>query len=271
MKLIKIKWAIWIVLLLNGCALRPTPEQVADQHHFEKQVVITSHFKHLVYARRPLGAQSLHVYIEGDGRSWIDGVMISDDPTPHNPLVLQLMAQDKSPSVYVGRPCHFLLQQDAACEPNLWTFARYSPTVVASMVEATNQVVLESGAHQVVLIGYSGGGTLAMLMASQVKNVSAVVTIAANLDTDAWTRIRGFEPLTGSVNPINQPPLAPEISQLHLMGYADTTVPPPVTRSYINRFNQDGHLREQSFPGFDHVCCWVDQWPQILLQIERTN
>ena len=40
-----------------------------------------------------------------------------------------------------------------------------------------------------------------MLLAERLEMTQAVVTIAANLDTDAWTELHGFSALEGSLNP----------------------------------------------------------------------
>ena len=63
----------------------------------------------------------------------------------------------------------------------------------------------------VVLIGYSGGGTLAWLMASRIPETTRVVTIAANLDIDEWTRIHGDSPLSGSQRRRLRHSMAPKI------------------------------------------------------------
>ena len=73
--------------------------------------------------------------------------------------------------------------------------------------------------RSVVLIGYSGGGVLAVLIAPQVPG-SAVVTIAANLDVEAWARWHQYTPLSGSLNPATQPPLD-ALHEWHLVGDRD--------------------------------------------------
>ena len=73
----------------------------------------------------------LHVYLDGDGTPML-GSYPAADPTPRDPLVLDLMALDSTPSIYVGRPCYHGLS-GAPCSPSLWTSGRYSEPVVASM------------------------------------------------------------------------------------------------------------------------------------------
>jgi pimeloyl-ACP methyl ester carboxylesterase len=48
--------------------------------------------------------------------------------------------------------------------------------------------------RRIGLIGYSGGGALATLIAERRGDVAWLITIAANLDLAAWIRSRGIAP-----------------------------------------------------------------------------
>ena len=117
--------------------------------------------------------------------------------------------------------------------------------------------------RDVVLIGYSGGGTLAWLMAARIPETTRVVTIAANLDIDEWTRIHGYSPLAGSLNPALAPALTPAIEQLHYVGGRDTNVPPSVAGSFASRHPE---ARVIEIAEFDHRCCWIERWPAASLR-----
>jgi len=220
-------------------------------------------FPHRAYAAG-IGDDSatLRVYVEHDGTPWARVDRVSDDPTPRTPFALELMAQDSGPRLLLGRPCHFEPRPDPPCDPQVWTHGRYSPEVVASMVAALRRFLAEHPYPHVVLIGYSGGGTLAWLMAARIPETSAVVTIAANLDTDAWARIHDYTPLAGSLNPALAPPLAPAVDQRHYVGGSDTNVAPAVARSFARRHPE---ARVIEIPGFDHLCCWIERWPALLV------
>lgn len=256
---------LFLLLLLQSCSSTPTRHlDIAVANLFQAQVLATDYFKHQIFTRYVSGATELHVYIDGDGLPWKNGNVVSSDPTPHHPLALELMSKDTQSAVYIGRPCQYVLAEDRACEPDDWTFARYSPQVVASMVDAIAAMEKESRAKELVLIGYSGGGVLAVLIASQIASVREVVTVAGNLDVDAWTQSRGFEALTGSVNPVHQPALPEPVRQVHLAGGRDTVVSPDVTQAYTERFGVELIM----YPDFDHLCCWVEHWPAILRQLD---
>ncbi len=116
-------------------------------------------------------------------------------------------------------------------------------------------------AARVTLIGFSGGGTLAMLLAPGLPRVTRVITVAANLDTAAWTAHHGYPPLTASLNPATRPPLGPRIAQTHYLGERDSSVPPSLLAALRTR-TADADWRV--VPGFDHQCCWVERWPVLL-------
>src|SRR6202171_365024 len=224
------RWIILIAALLAACA---TPAERFGRRAialgFASVDLQGAGFDHVAYAAGLLErSDSLHVYVEHDGTPWLDLTRPAADPTPRMPFALELMAQDAGPRLFLGRPCYFApkVEPNSVCAPLLWTHQRYSPEVVASMVAALRRFLALHPFRRVVLIGYSGGGTLAWLMAAQVPETAAIVTVAANLDTDGWTRIHGYSPLTGSLNPALMPPLPPTIGQLHYVGRRDRHVPP---------------------------------------------
>ena len=116
---------------------------------------------------------------------------------------------------------------------------------------------------EILLIGHSGGGTLAALLESRVEGVVGVISVAGNLDIDAWAEVRGYDPLDGSLNPISQTRNA-DIPHWQFVGASDTTVPPLSSADY-SRIQPNVELI--SFGDFGHVCCWEKQWPVMLRDI----
>jgi hypothetical protein len=216
-------------------------------------------FTHVLFWRPGEQNRALHVYLDGDG-SPMNGGLPAEDPTPRNPLVLRLLARDPGPAVYVGRPCYNGMASTRGCSSDLWTNGRYSEPVVASTAAAIQRILSEQGRDRVSFFGYSGGGTLAMLLAERLPRTVSVVTIAANLDIDAWTDQQGYARLSDSLSPAARPPLGDDVSQRHYVGSRDRIVSPQI----VARGIRGPHARLIVVEGYDHVCCWLDRWQAIL-------
>lgn len=250
-------------LLVGACA---TPSQhfarEAQALGFASAVIEGDPFRHVVYfAQTDAPADALHVYIEHDGTPWIGVTHVSDDPTPRTPFALDLMARDAGPRLFLGRPCYFETRRDAGCSPRMWTDRRYALEVVQSMASALRAFLAQHPYRHVVLIGYSGGGTLAWLLASHVPQTRAVVTIAANLDTEAWTTLHRYSAMAGSLNPASEPPLPASIVDVAYVGERDDNVPPSIARSFASRHP---NAKIVEIAQFDHRCCWMERWPALL-------
>jgi len=174
---------------------------------------------------------------------------------------LKLMLLDPHPSIYLNRPCYGYQHMPEYCREELWTNARYGSDVVNSMALALTELSHRYPGKRWVLIGHSGGGALAMLLAARLDNVAAVVTLAANLDHAEWTRSKYYSALDRSLNPIDQPPLSAGIIRWHFAGGADTNVPAKIT---ANAARQDPESKFYLEPEFDHRCCWQEIWPRVL-------
>lgn len=260
---IQFYWLIGVVLLLGGCASQKNLDQLVEENRLERQTITTDHFSHLLIATntRRDTFETLHVYIEGDGRPWLRKDAIAADPTPRNPLALKLMLKDHTPSIYLGRPCYYGLMRSPDCLPPTWTHRRYSAEVIDSMQAALEQYLQEHNYKHLTLIGYSGGGAIAMLLAPRFPQTTKLATIAANLDIDAWTRQHHFSALSGSLNPAKLPPLPSSIKQTHFAGKRDKNVPVAIIK-YVSSRQSNSTVRIMET--FDHVCCWEKEWPRLL-------
>jgi hypothetical protein len=253
-------------LLLGACRHMAPSADEALRAGLKMDLVQGGAYKHVTFATASSTATPLYVFIEGDGLPWRgQGTRVSPDPTPRNALALALAIRTPGSRLYVGRPCYFTAINDRACNPRIWTSERFSAAVVASMAAVVNRYCAQSCRGGVVLIGYSGGGVLAVLMAPLVPSTVAVVTIAADLDIDAWARRHGYSALEGSLNPANLPPLPSRVREWHLVGDRDAVVPPELSRRYLDRVKTDYVWH---FATFDHVCCWAQQWPELFSRIE---
>jgi hypothetical protein len=245
--------------------------QVADALRFYGFSIHSGAFEHQIYANQaamqPAANGSLHIYLDGDGTPWEQERWLADDPTARNPLILALMQQDTSAAIFLGRPCYHGFNKTTACHPKYWTSHRYSQAVVDSMVEALQKYLLYHPHTQLVLIGYSGGGTLAALMAPYFPLAKTLVTVAANLDVDAWSDYHGYNRLQDSLNPAALA-INANLHQIHLAGLQDTAVPAGIIKAYVDKQAKAIYV---PFATFDHHCCWVDAWRNILSLLESNS
>ena len=256
-----------LIPLIFGCTAPETRLNNEAQHlNFTRTVVRGTEFDHVVYLNQKQNKNSaLHVYLDGDGTPWINNRWVSENPTTRNPLLLRLMSLENGPAIYLGRPCYHGFSHAPPCRSSLWTNQRYSLPVIESMTAALKKILKQLNNRKPVLIGYSGGGTLAMLMVERIPDLQGIVTIAANLDTDAWARLHGYSQLVGSINPARQPPLDSRLFQRHYAGSNDRNVPASLIKPTV--------LRQHSaqlviIPEFDHVCCWEKIWASVLDKIQ---
>lgn len=204
----------------------------------------------------------LTVYLESDGAPWRMPDEPPADPTPHKPMVLNMAITDVSRTVaYLGRPCQYLEPEAlAGCDPALWMRGRFSEDAVVAMDLAVSRLKKSSGAATVNLVGYSGGGAMAALVAARRSDVSCLVTIAAPLDTRAWTQALKVSPLDYSLNPADFAKKLVAVSQTHFRGRKDTLVPPSTSQGFLSQVPRALVIDKQQY---DHQCCWGDDWPEL--------
>ncbi|HYM34976.1 MAG TPA: hypothetical protein VET48_06230 [Steroidobacteraceae bacterium] len=259
-------FVMFAVAMIGSCA---SPAQQFEHRAralgLERLEITGTRFSHFIYRKPGInlrGSQPdvLLVYLDGDGTPGAGrGAEPSVDPTPREPLALSLMIKSSQPGIYLTRPCYNREHHESICDSALWTSARYSYDVVGSSTAALERYARDHGNPQIILVGYSGGGALAMLMAPHVSQLKGVITIAANLDTDAWTAAHGYLPLVGSLNPANLDEST--VPALHFLGERDTNVSSAMLDGY---FAKHPHAEIQHIQSFDHRCCWVEEWPTLL-------
>jgi dienelactone hydrolase len=233
-------------------------------------ITIDAHgFRLQAFHRGLANARTVNVYIEGDGRAWSSPHRPARDPTPREPIALELAARDRSAAVlYLARPCQY---QDAAslaaCERKYWTTHRYAPEVIDAVDAAIDIALRRAGADgtsvPLGLVGYSGGGAVAALLAARRPQARWLVTVGGNLDHRAWTGAHDVTPLPASLNAAEIAPTLRELPQLHLIGGRDRIVPRAVTESYLRRAGDAAKTTVIEIPDYDHHCCWAERWPEL--------
>lgn len=204
----------------------------------------------------------LTLYVEGDGAPWPTTYQPPRDPTPRRPVGLALAGADRTGmAAYLARPCQYLAESALRdCDTAYWTNRRFAPEVIAAYEEATDQLKARTGARKIRLVGYSGGGVIATLLAARRTDVEQLVTVAAPLALGEWTSWHGVSELTGSLDPLAAAATLPP--GLHFSGGKDKTVPTAILR----RFTQRHGGRAVEIADFDHECCWSRDWRKLLQQ-----
>lgn len=262
-----------IVTLIISCVHVPSAQQrriFADQlvtnHQWQAQQIVTSHFDLMSYQLQHYPKDTLlSVYIEGDGLAWLNKNTLSTDPSPITPIGLELaLNQPEGNVVYLARPCQYTGGTMARnCNKSYWSDSRFGEEVITSINEALKTLKMTFHAQQLQLIGYSGGGAVAALVAARRDDVVKLITVAGNLDHQAWTTYHRISPLSNSLNPVHyRQPLA-SIEQIHFVGTKDKIIPPFLAEQYAAGFDPKTKVKVVRVPEFDHHCCWVDNWARL--------
>ena len=267
-----------VLALLAGCAGAPSPAErraqadaLAAARGWQRIDLPAGRFTLAGYLpAHGARGEELTVYIEGDGFAWASRTRPSLDPTPRQPVALQL-AQPTGAAAYLARPCQYRSPQDLACNQRYWTGARFAPEVIDAASLALDALVARTGARRLLLVGYSGGGAVATLLAARRSDVRLLVTVAGNLDHRSWTAQQGLSPLRQSLNPAEQRTALQHLPQWHLAGGRDDVVPADIARAFIDGLPAPHRARRLIVPEFDHHCCWVQQWPALWRQLSASR
>nr|WP_321514305.1 dienelactone hydrolase family protein [uncultured Pseudodesulfovibrio sp.] len=213
----------------------------------------------------------IHIYIEGDGVAYSTPTSPSLDPTPITPTALLLARMDDASAVaYVGRPCQYVFED--VCTKKCWTSGRFSQTVLQTENSLVDAAKKTTGAKRVVLIGFSGGGTVAALLAERRADVTALITVCGNLDHAVWTTMHGITPLYESLNPTDHTVRLSSLPQVHFLGETDTNINRKVTDAFVSRLSPDAPVTIRIVPGLAHGGkAWAKAWPELLNELRLDN
>lgn len=256
--------------MVAGCAgpaeRWETARHVAGGGDLGYRPIRTGRFTLAAWLRAGDPGAPIDLYIEGDGLAWLDRDRPSPDPTPTDPIALRLAARDPSPNVaYLARPCQYTIEADReVCRPLYWTNGRFDDAVIEALDRAVGTLRREMGGGRLNLVGYSGGGALALLVAARRADVASIRTVAGLLDHRAWTGLQGISPLDVSRNPADVAARLADVPQLHFVGERDDVVPAAVAASYQGRGPADGCSHVRLVRGAGHEEGWAERWPQLL-------
>ena len=254
-----------LALCLAGCARGFPAAEFAGANHFSEQVLRGETFDLQWFARGQ--GSLLRVYIEGDGRAWLTRSRPSSDPTPDEAVAFRLAAADSAPAVaYLPRPCQFAGEGSRNCLIPFWTSARFSEPVIRDLSLLLDAARALAGADRLELVGYSGGGAVAVLLAARRSDVARLITVAGNLDHAAWTALHHVSPLRDSLNPKDVAPQVQHIPQVHLVGANDAIMPRAVAESFVRAMTDPSQTSIVAVAGADHESGWAAALAAVLSQ-----
>ena len=257
-----------IALLFAGCASDPLnhADAIAGTAGLHRTQVQTKTFLLTAYVKISDRTKPVDVYIEGDGLAWLSEVEPSPNPTPRKAMGLSLAAADPAANVvYIARPCQFTsFDRDPHCDVAYWTDRRFSEEVIGAMNQAVEALTRSAEDRKLNLVGYSGGGAVAVLIAARRHDVVSVRTIAGNLDHVEVNRQNDVTPLSGSLNAIDYAREISRIPQVHFSGQKDDVVTPVIAKRFLKASAPTNCITLYTLESATHETGWPEHWPGLL-------
>lgn len=222
--------------------------------------------KFQLWERMHQRGEPVSIYIEGDGYSKAHHEWIGGDPSPSNPLALNLASRDKSKNLlYMSRPCQYMESQDKdKCAPALYQNRRFSPEVLAAYNAAIDEIKKRWDLTDINLIGYDGGANIAVALAASRNDVVSLRTVAGILNPPM---VYAATKETLDSDSILATDIAPQIANMpqhHFIGAGDTYVPSGVYHTFRQAMGQSECVHYTFVPDADHESGWVEKWPELL-------
>ena len=230
-----------LCLFITACTIRPNPEG------WTEKIIETKYLSFGVWEKDIQPNAPLRIYIEGDG-----------NPTPKRPIALEFAERDQNPNViYVSRPCQYVFC-DECKNPALWREERFNEEIVREMKDLIVYLAKKYQATELELIGYDGGATMAMLIATKTP-VSRVITIGGILDTKTYATEQNI-PING-MNPTDLKQRLASVTQVHYVGAKDTKTPRAQAERFVGRMNNPISAVVKVVPKATHT-----DWKQLTIE-----
>lgn len=267
---------LWVNLLtttlLTGChsTLKDHLTNLASNSELNQPILLVTDSFTLIGWGKNKKTPHINIYIEGDGQSWQDPWTISNDPTPPDPVGFKLaLADTRTGSVlYLARPCQYVM--DKYCTPLDWTSHRFSQKVLNAYHQALQQLKETWKAKTFTLHAYSGGATVALLVAAQRQDVQSVITFAPLLDPVQWVNYHHYSPLEGSLSPLGQAFRLRHVPQEHFIGLADEEIPLALSKAYFTEIPESPNNLIHKIPQYTHHSDWPHLWKSYIVKIKQT-
>lgn len=258
-----------IIISMAGCATIDggyhAADKVASEGRLEKGYVKTGLCTLTTFRRFSSPGDPITIYIEGDGAAWKSRNELSLDPTPRHSVVLELAVIDPAKNVaYLARPGQLTAAGSPDCGDAYWSGKRFSKDAVDAMNSAIDIIKSKSRSKEINLIGYSGGASIAVIIAAQRNDIASLRTIAGNLDSEAINRYHRVTPLGSSLNPVDFAIRISHIPQRHFVAANDLTIPISITRSFVEKIGDKNSESITIVKGVNHHYGWQKRWASLL-------
>lgn len=265
---LSIKAGLVAALTLGGCIATTYPymrtetaQRIAAPAWMIKRDISASPFILRAYERIHDRGGVANIYIEGED------TLADSSKTPFNPVALHLASKDKAENlIYLARPCQYTEMLDPAesCKTSYGKDARFSEDVIASYDIALNDIAKRYDISMFNVIGYSGGGAIATLLAAKRSDIVSLRTVAGILDHETYSDVATAPSFTKSLNPVNEASTLTKMPQYHFIGGRDNVVTPAVLHSYLQSMPPTNCVQTMMVQEADHDIGWVDKWPELL-------
>ena len=240
-----------------------TALDISARGNFKNFVFNTKNYQIFSAQRLIHKNQIINIYIEGDGRSWIDRDTISSNPTPIVPFALNLANLDTDNNViYLARPCQYVFNQK--CNESVWTSHQFSKSVLMSYMEVLDTIKEQNNNVKFNLIAYSGGATIALMLGANREDIQSIRTIAGNLNHNELSRITKTSLLTNSIAAKEFIFKTEKIPQIHYYGEKDKVIPEKIFIDYKNSFTKQNCITISKIEILDHFSGWDSFWKNNL-------
>ena len=252
----------FVLVVLQGCSTSPLNDADAEAAavSMRRHEITAGLFRLTTYSRIRDTNKPVTIYIDGDVRGWRPSADPGIDDTPDDYVGLRLATLDPSPNVvFIARPCQFGID-DLLCFDKAWEKGAWSQPVFASISRAVDHVAVVFPHPQLNLVGYSGGGAIAAVLASRRRDVMSLRTIAGNLDPDGNGRAHAADPQDDFVDPMGIAPRLALLPQEHFVGDKDVFVPPFLTENFVKAIGVSYCVKVTHLPYATHQTGWQEVW-----------
>ncbi len=251
-----------VLASLQGCSSVPLNDADASAVavSMRRREITAGSFRLTTYSRIRDTNKPVTIYIEGDVRGWLPSADPGIDATPDDSMGLRLAALDPSTNVvFISHPCQFGIG-DPACFDEFWEKGALAQQVFASINRAVDHVAIVFAHPQLNLVGYSGGGAVAAVLASRRRDVVSLRTIAGNLDPDGNGRAHASDPQNDFIDPMEIASRLALLPQEHFVGDKDVFVPPFLTENFVKAIGVSYCVKVTHVPYATHQTGWQEVW-----------